>query len=393
MIYGVLRFRWPEAYLSLSDTFGLTFTTSATRFLTFRGLPIVVVVWAVAVTVDRLGGVGWISALLGVLGHLGFTNFKAAWIILRGQAVVNHFSYHVVISVVVLLSAGSGIALSYSLPGLVPSPEAFLEDVWLAILISLLGGSFLLGVNRMESVRPEAGPGYYEWRVRRDLGLPLLDDVFQRSLAADKDPFLVTSIVMAEVLQRPKWFRRAERATAWLRRNGTYGVMQIRSSKPLSDAESIVLGIAAFPDARGLTRGDSHSPFSIDRHALWGVSSEYHGDKVHIETVIEIYEHLTTYGHGMYARDPSYTRTAVFECRRYGSECGVRGATFANAIRVLSRDGTVLAESDFPYSTNDAEGLVRFFELKIPMAEGSFVIEELDYGNRLEFDIPLQGRI
>jgi len=58
------------------------------------------------------------------------------------------------------------------------------------------------------------------------------------------DSALVLAILYTENLQRPRWFRRLERAKGKILRRGTYGVMQITSDHPISDEESIRLALA-----------------------------------------------------------------------------------------------------------------------------------------------------
>lgn len=48
---------------------------------------------------------------------------------------------------------------------------------------------------------------------------------------------LFEAIAIAENINRPKWVRQAERAL--VRRNGSYGIMQMRSRRPLSDDQSV----------------------------------------------------------------------------------------------------------------------------------------------------------
>src|SRR5215207_5321217 len=57
------------------------------------------------------------------------------------------------------------------------------------------------------------------------------------------DPLLVESIMMVENVQRPRWFRTAERLKGIFAKPGTYGIMQVASPRPLSDKDSIRIAI------------------------------------------------------------------------------------------------------------------------------------------------------
>lgn len=389
LTYGVLRFRWPETYLTLSDTFGFTVSENAWRFLAFRGLPVVVATWAIAVTVERLGGNGGFATIVGVALHLWATNFRAVWRTISGKSIVNQALYHLLMIVVVVIFWSIGLGLASIAPNLVPKPEAFLEDIWLALLVALLGGSFILAADRVQRVGPQSGPDYFVWRVKRDVGYALLDHAFSRAMERGKDPFLVTAFLMAEVLQRPKWIRNAERLTSFLRRTGTYGVMQVRSKRPMSDKASIDLGVEMLADRPGVIYHGESPVFRVNNHAIWASSAKFNGDLPHIETVIEIYQHLTDHGFGKHVDAEHTIRTALYGCRLYGERVGLRGATIAHTLRVFSVEEVLLDEVILEDHTRGTGDTIRFFELTVPVSAREVQIQEDNDLERHRFEIPL----
>lgn len=71
------------------------------------------------------------------------------------------------------------------------------------------------------------------------------------------DPAAVEAVALAEELNRPRWARRLERVL--VPRAATYGLMQVRADRPLSDLESVELYLADLRAAGGYPAlDDSH---------------------------------------------------------------------------------------------------------------------------------------
>jgi hypothetical protein len=89
-------------------------------------------------------------------------------------------------------------------------------------------------------------------------------------------------------MQRPPWVRQIERRLGWVMREGSYGLMQVRSRKPLSDIESVDLALSTLlRGARIDTIDDPDTdPFVL---ALKGYStdSEYAGQIYEIYHLLE----------------------------------------------------------------------------------------------------------
>lgn len=390
LIYKILRLRWPTVYVSLSDTFGLRISQSLPRVLAFRIVPVVVVTWAVGVTTERLGGFNAFAIAAGVLAHLITTNLKAIFLSLRGQERVNYTSYHLAVVALVAVATLIGYTLTVIAPELVPGPEVFLEDLWLALLISIVGGGFLLLVGGLQAEQNSFGPHYFQERAVRDVGMEAFDFAFREAILLGRDPFLVRALLIVEILQRPRWLRNVESWTWWMRREGTYGVMQMRSRRPVSDYASISAGVHGVTTELGIRYSGDYRVFEVDRHVIWAAAAAFNGDKVHIDSVTNVYEHLTGYGVGLSHVSRGTNRSAIFECRRYGQECGLRGATVAMSISVLSSERDVLAE--FSRDLTD-DSLIHFFELRIPISHQSVIIRETDaigVNSEYGFEIPLQ---
>ena len=112
-------------------------------------------------------------------------------------------------------------------------------SLWTALVAGVLG-AYLVSVSHSPLVSEE------EILQRTIDTIPRELWTFARSAAGDAgtDPDLVSAVMAVENLQRPSWFRSLERWKGRIWPRGTYGIMQVASSRPLSDHESIVKALA-----------------------------------------------------------------------------------------------------------------------------------------------------
>ena len=77
------------------------------------------------------------------------------------------------------------------------------------------------------------------------------------------DSTLVKAVCIAEDIERPKWFRNLERLVSFIKKRGTYGIMQVKADKFVSDEESIEIAIREFlKNTEGITLFDQLSVVS-----------------------------------------------------------------------------------------------------------------------------------
>ncbi len=122
-------------------------------------------------------------------------------------------------------------------------------------------------------------------RIDPDL-LSLADELSEEHNA---DPVLVKAILLVESLQRPAWIRSIERQAGRLLPIGTYGLMQVSSDVPLSDAESLEIAISSRLAGRTVPlKGDEYPDYdALNRHIR-----SYNGNPRFVSLVEEIYFEL-----------------------------------------------------------------------------------------------------
>ena len=91
------------------------------------------------------------------------------------------------------------------------------------------------------------------------------------------------AVCIAENLQRPPWFRKIESSLSLFKAEGTYGVMQVKSKKRLSDEESVIISIRKFFK-------NTASISNID--SLREIIKKYNGNERYIDIVLKIMSFL-----------------------------------------------------------------------------------------------------
>lgn len=239
IFYEAVRFQWPESYFGANDTSSYAIAISPLRYLTFRFLPVYAVCVFVAVSLKRIDSAPLLGAALVGIVHGSITLGVGLVRSVRLPPVVRRHQFPVILlrGVTFACVAAIGFAAYWSsdtLAPLIPSLHDVAVTLWTAA-IAAVGGAYLLDVSRGRT------SDTYALANRSRLSIPSALWELAADLAPeyDTDPRLVHAIMIAENLQRPRWFRNLERVKGLLFKSGTYGIMQVASTEPISDAASI----------------------------------------------------------------------------------------------------------------------------------------------------------
>lgn len=335
IMYTGASFRWPSEYSRLSNTFALPVGSRLYRTLLFRALPVFVIAvscWSASVD---LGGDGVIAAVIPGMVHGLGTNGREilSSLRLKGRtASVNYAGYH--LGVLALLAGVTGIAC-LAAPWarvLVPRPSELLNALWTGAFVAL-AGAYLLKASAKRDDDPEQDGRYLVNRGVPDIGVDALDFLFSEASRLSADPLVMKSLAVCEALQRPKWFRRLERIVgSVLRRQGTYGVMQVLSPHPITDEDSITRAANSMTDfMEWSTYAMEGYPdiVTIDHNFIWDAAGRHNGDYAFIQQAQAVYYHLFEQITWLDGND-----TGVVELRRFPTTWGVRIISRAPWIRI-----------------------------------------------------------
>jgi len=363
--YSVVRIEWPASYFSGGSLPEFVVSRSLTRFLTFRLLPPFLIATLVAVTADRQAGAGWLAAVTTVGVHLATTSGRAlvrlsrtgAWHQPAGrsqlllQVVPGLLLVPIVIPIVILTRQ--------SLAGLVPQPSALTEAVWTGLFVAVVANR----LQRFTSSRATKQQLFDEARqaVPRELVRYCELEGARRGVEAD----VVIAMLYAEVLQRPRWWRRVEAAGARLRRHGTYGITQASRTANVSDEEAIALLVdelrgAPLPRSNGKVK-DPYLRAAFERHHL---------DPVYVELAANLYQELQ--GRNAEASDTlaedGYPLVTVTRMQRSGFEWQVSGtmSSRVTGLELAAGDHGQVAALARPVSSRGRYSWM----LKVPLEYG-----------------------
>lgn len=117
-------------------------------------------------------------------------------------------------------------------------------EFWVLVIIYLYTSFSHLLANSLKSENKEISYINHSYiKIKNQFG----SDIEKYDLWPKQQAFIY-ALIIVENFNRPLGVRITERLTSCFRDFGTYGIMQVRSKKPLSDSESINQGIAIVLD-------------------------------------------------------------------------------------------------------------------------------------------------
>ena len=385
--YSALRNQWPQSYLGLSETFALRTIERWWRLLLFRAVPSFILTVMLVVTSWRIVASEVVVVSIATGLHLITSNGLAlvrSFLPRTTDSRVNYAGYHLGAIVSVLIGTCVALFISPFAGRFVPTPDQLVTNLWLALFIAVAGG-FFLGIARNERRVPFDGK-YFVDRARREVGIDLQDQLFEIAILERADPVLLRSLMIAEVLQRPRWFRQLEYFKGRFRSRGSYGVMQVNASRPIDDLESIRITARELTGMWGVQV--SSGMLTTNENSIWRGAGHHNGDRLPIENVMTIYQQLFFQVPWSlfvpYATFASPLR--IVEARRYVDAIGLRGIAAGGSINFSWVVDGALGNSTHEKDPSDAFWA---FEAKIPISADQ--VEISSDGTRLGvFDLSIE---
>lgn len=277
--------KWPELYFSISDKTALYVSVSWKRYALFRFLPVFVSLSLFAgIFLKEYSQMPIIYATLAsVIVYASFTDGLAIIRILtRSSDIKTYFNswYQILLHLVTILllvavSVIAGLVSSTTfISTITPTPQGLSDNVWSSLIVVII--AFYL-----KEILSGEGPAEDTIFKKSQEGInpKVMRVIEEESIKEKANIILVKAICIAENLQRPKWIRNLENITHLLRKEGTYGIMQVKSKKPVSDVESVKLAINKyFKNTENINNAD------ILRRYI----RRYNDDERYIEVVFKI---------------------------------------------------------------------------------------------------------
>lgn len=278
---------WPESYTSVQNVAAAQIRRGFLQhYVVFRGGPVFLIVLFLSVTAERLGSAPWLTAALTVLIHVASTNIRALIQVLgetgRPQRVTIA-AHHIGVVAVSVASAVCAVLLRDALSGLIPRPEDVMVAVWAGLFAAIFGTA----ARWLMQPRPEDSMALVQG-LKKDIGAANWEHICRVANERDCDVNVLYAVVLAEVQQRPKWTRMLERIKGLVVRQGSYGVAQVCSDRPISDEESIEVLARRFEGY--FPSRDEYG--SVDEESFERFLLKYNPDREHAQRIVEFYQQL-----------------------------------------------------------------------------------------------------
>lgn len=237
--YSAFASEWPGKYFGNTSTGAVDPVISRTpwRYLVFRLGPVFLVAVAAGVTADRLGAPRSTALVATVAAHALSGLVPAAFTAITATPRrLGLAAYHLIALGGCVVVAFVGLAIGGRGDRYFPTGVEVAYGFWVALAVFAVGhlGRSLTG----KAPKDEALLARARAEVPTHLILPLVN-------AKSGHPLALVAIAYAEHLNRPQWVRRLERTVGI--RGGTYGIMQVRAPRPITDSDSVEMFLQRLP--------------------------------------------------------------------------------------------------------------------------------------------------
>lgn len=280
--YQTFKLKWPDLYFSVNNMDAFFISVSFKRYIFFRFFPCFVInTLAVAVLIKSTSiQTAYIAGAISLFAHALITNGRAMFdLITRSKRIKIYFNYSFqilihffTIALLVFVGIVSGFASRLIFfRVLTPSPQGLVDNIWSALIAVIL-------VEYLRLVYSDKSIGLDEVfdKSLKNISPELLNFIDQACVAHNANPVLVKAICIVENIQRPKWVRTFENFKARLGLTGTYGIMQVRSKKKISDKESVDIAVEEYLKDTRYTKNTEALKLHINKYN----SSEKYKDLV-----------------------------------------------------------------------------------------------------------------
>lgn len=294
LFYRTLKLKWPDYYFSATDAVALFVSVSPFRYFAFRLFPpflLITILLAAfnkslnpSIDVNTSILIGLISCSFHALINNGLAFLK---LLINSDSVKTYFNkyaqmgFHIftifllcIVGVVAGLFSTTTIAIYIT-----PSIEGLVDNTWSSVIAIVLFFYAEKIYRRNDDVDLEKVFKKSMNKVGADL-LKYIDEISKKHSA---NATLVKAVCLVENLQRPKWLRQIENIKAFLKRDGTYGIMQVRVNKYINDKESIEIAISKwFKNTKTIN--------SV--HEIEKIAKTYNNDPKYVDLISRAYMYL-----------------------------------------------------------------------------------------------------
>ena len=268
IFYKTFKLKWPDLYFSVNNMDAFFISVSFKRYIFFRFIPCLLIntLTIAVLTKNSSIQISYIAGAISLLVHAFLTNGRAIYDLLsKSKRIKIYFNYsfqlliHLFTTVfLIFIGILSGLFSRLAFfRALSPSPQGLVDNIWSALITVILIEYLRLIYSDRSNVLDEVFN-----RSIKNISPNLLNHIDRTCPANNANPILTKAICIVENIQRPKWIRSVENIKASIGLAGTYGIMQVRSNKRISDIESVNIAVKDYlSDTRHIKSTESLKSF------------------------------------------------------------------------------------------------------------------------------------
>jgi hypothetical protein len=282
LFYKTFKLKWPDLYFSVNNMDAFFISVSFQRYLFFRFFPCFLINTLVITVITKTYPlhIAYTAGAFSLFIHGFLTNGIAIYrIIKKSKRIKIYFNYsfqlflHLITMILLtLLGIASGFASRQAIfIALTPSPQGLVDNIWSA-LITVILVEYLRLIYTEKSIKLDEVFN----KSLKSISPDILNLIDKYCISNNANAVLAKAICIVENIQRPKWIRMIENIKAILGLHGTYGIMQVKTNKFISDEESVRLAIATHLQESNIVRTTDMLRYYINKYN----SSEEYKDLV-----------------------------------------------------------------------------------------------------------------
>ncbi len=282
VFFRAIESRWPASYFALASGPDYALSRNLVRYFTFRLAPVFAVGTFAAVSLSRSMEPVVLPVILIGFVHALLTSGRALLALFRSRNTPRRpllVAMHPVVIFLVTATAGIAALLAGLFKPYVPDVHTLSSDLWTGVVAGIVG-AYAVRVAQNQSIDTQ--------KVLQDSRRTIGDELWHLATAAagqhGADAALVRGVMLVENIQRPRWFRRAERQAARLFSvPATLGLLQANANPDDSEAELLERAVEQHFSAVNVRdqNGD------IDVVLLEEFARRYNPDSAFVELLIE----------------------------------------------------------------------------------------------------------
>lgn len=197
--YATVKHAWPANYFSIDSSGDYSIARNPIQFAVFRFAPPMLAVAAAGVIADQHGAIGWLTCAVVLVVHGSrLVRALASDVEERARSM---FAWHACVLVAVVGSSTLAAKFRGLLGPFVPSPHEITTSIWTAIIAAVLA-VYLRGLAFGKMSTRDA-----TLRALRRMRPSVYRAIVATAGAHGYPPSVPIALAIAEMMQRPSWFR------------------------------------------------------------------------------------------------------------------------------------------------------------------------------------------